>query len=68
MGVGYNHLGIDASCGLTYLLEGKTESGTIGFVAGLYCDDVSNAIVVVVWGVGLQHGKQVVAMCMSPGG
>ena len=53
MGVGYNRLGLDVSCGLTYLLEGRSESDTIALVAGLYCDVFSNAIVVIVWGVVL---------------
>jgi hypothetical protein len=65
MGVGYNLMGIDVYCGLTYSLEGRTESGTIGLVVGLYCDVVSNAIIVVVWGVVLQNGKQIVALCTS---
>jgi hypothetical protein len=65
MGVGYNRLGIDASCGLAYLLEGRTQSGAIGSVDGLlYCDVVSNAIIIAVWGVVLQNGKRVVASCM----
>jgi hypothetical protein len=64
MGVGQNHLGISACCGLTCSLEERTESGTIILVAGLYCDVISNDIVIVVWGVVLQNGKQVVASCM----
>jgi hypothetical protein len=64
MGVGYICLGIDASCGLTYSLERRTESGTIGLVSGLYCDVISNAIVVIVWGVDLQNGKWVAVLCM----
>jgi hypothetical protein len=51
------------SCGLTYLLEGITESGAIGAVAGLYCEVISNSIVIVVRGVGLQNGKGVVGSC-----
>ncbi len=65
MGVDMNRLGIDALCGCTYLLEERTKSGAIGSVAGLYCDVVSNSIIVVVWGAVLQNGKQVVAVCMS---
>ncbi len=67
LGGGLNHLGIGASCGLTYLLEERTQSGAIGLVAGLYCDVVSNSIVVVIWGVVLQNGKWVVALCMLLG-
>jgi hypothetical protein len=65
MGVGCNHWGIIAPCGPTYLLEGGTQSGAIGVVVGLYCEVVSNVIIAVVWGVVLQNGKQVVALCMS---
>ncbi len=58
-------MGISASCGLTYLLEERTESGTVILVAGLYCDVVTNAIIVVVWGVVLQNGKRIVALFMT---
>ncbi len=52
-------------CGLTYLLEGRNQSGIIGAVVGLYCEVVRNAIaIVVVWGIVLQNGKWVVALCM----
>ena len=49
------------------MLEEKTESGTKFLVDGLYCDVVSNSIVVVIWGVVLQNGKWVVALCMLLG-
>jgi hypothetical protein len=41
-----------------------TEADASGSVAGLYCDVISNAIVVILWGVVLQNGKWVVALCM----
>ncbi len=47
------------------MLEERTEGGAASLVAGLYYDVVSNALVVVIWGVVLQDGKQVVASCMS---
>jgi hypothetical protein len=50
--------------GITYLFKGRSESGAIVLVAGLYCDVISNAIVVIVWGVVLQNGKWVIALCM----
>ena len=52
-------------CGLTYSLEQRTQSGAIGLVVGLYCDVVSDAIVVIIKGVVLQNGKRVVPLCMS---
>ncbi len=47
------------------MLEGGTQSGAIGAVGGLYCEVISNIIVVVIWDVILQNGKQVVVLCMS---
>jgi hypothetical protein len=47
----------NASWKLNYLLEERTESGAASLVAGLYCDVVSNAPIVVIQGVILQDGK-----------
>jgi hypothetical protein len=52
-------------CRLLYLLERRTQSGAIGAVIGLYCEVISNIIMVVDWGVNLQNSKRVVASCMS---
>ncbi len=54
-------------CGQMYLLEGGTQSGAIGVVISLYCEIISNVIVVVVWGVALQNGKRIVVVYVAGG-
>jgi hypothetical protein len=65
MGVGQNCRDIIVPFGLTKLLKGGTQSGTIGVVIGLYYEVISNVIIFVIWGIVLQNGKRVVASCMS---